>query len=396
MTKALTRQVAVSMLLIGLIIGFSIWWLGVMRERIYRTTTPTLVAVAKPIDPVAARTLADTLLGAIVRKPLDQTLVNGFYTVATVNRLAAPATLAEWRRQLGRLGWRSTPAQQNLLFDAANAQDLPTILDRTDGLMRRRQLVEQVSGLLYLIEQAPETHRMLLDRLEHQVPWRTVFFSDPRGVATPGGLQARYVTIQQMLNDGHAVTRAEVAPLLTAMVAAKHEDAAFRMWGRYRRQDGHARVLASGETFDPDFAIYRGVKALPLAKDLPFEWQPASGDGYSTDIGRDGVTLHWDGTGVPVLLRQLFHAVPGRYELVMRGTDATPDFLNRFEVVATCPSNETLFTVMREGTVGRFVVGSDGTVSCSFPTLLIRARASMVPQTIDASLTSLALHPSRS
>jgi len=393
--RRIAHRVAVAGMLAGLVTGFILWWSDVMRTRQVRMAAPTLVAATQPMDPAASGALASALRAAIVAAPLDQDLVNRFYTLATVNRLVDDSVLAGWRAQLTRLGWRSNGAQQNLLVAAAYAGDLPTLLDRTDAMMRRKALAEELGVLLYTIEQAPQTHNTLVLRLRRNVPWRTTFFADPRGVATPAGRQARLATISEMLDAHNPVARVEVAPLLVALTTARDNIAAFRIWRRFRMQDRQERPLVIGETFDPDFAAYRAAQHLVPVRDLPFEWQAVSGEGYSTDVADDGVTLHWDGSGVPLMLRQTFHAVPGMYELLLTGTDAKPEFLNRFEVAALCPQGETLFVTPRQRRAGEFAVTADRAVPCEFPILLVRGRASMVPQPVDASLTSILLHPVR-
>lgn len=382
-------------LLTGLFIGFGMWWSNGTTLAAARAASPTLVSASRPIDAAPARALADTLRAAIVKAPLDQDLVNRFYTLASVNRLVDASEREAWLRLMARLGWRSTAAQQNLIGAAAAADDLSIILDRTDAMLRRARFVGELVVLLYAVEQVPETREDLVARLERGVSWRQTFFGDPRGVASAAGRQARLATVDRMFADGHALSRDEIAPLLSAMTAVGDDAGAYRVWSRFRRQFGGRKHISEGVTFDPDFASYAASHAGGATADLPFEWQPASGDAASADIVREGVTLHWDGNGVPVLLRQKFRAAPGWYELTLAGTEATPDLLNRLDFVAACAGGDVRFTRIRRDRAGGLIVGSETPIACAFPTLLVRGRASLAPQPVDAALSSLALRPVR-
>lgn len=389
MNMAVRRGLGATVMVLALMIAFGWWNYTTVRLKMVEARVPSMILGAKPVPPAQAPELAAALRRQIIKRPLSQLLVDQYYSLISLNGLADAGERDRWRQQVAALGWRSGAAQINLMGQAALAADMRVVLDRTDALMRRQYMVEQVGNLLYLVEQDPQTQPLLIQRLYRGVPWRTYFFMNPVGTATDAGRMARIRTLDALLRMKSPLTRAEVTSFLVAMRSPRDLPEAYRIWRAFRSQHGTAPT--PGTTFDPRFTLYPNTGSEGSIG-LPFEWEPLSGAGYSADIDNGAVTLNWDGSGAPVLLRQTFRALPHRYRVTLRGPDANVGFLAHFTINLECPT-----TVMRFGGATEIAGGvtalSDGAVDCDFPTLTVKGSPGMGFEQVVASLSFLSAQP---
>ena len=389
MSAAVRRGLGATVMVLALVIAFGWWNYTTVRSTMVETRVPNLILGGKPVPAAQAPGLAAALRQQIIKRPLSQLLVDQYYSLISLNSLANAGERERWRQQVAALGWRSGAAQINLMGQGALAADMRAVLDRTDALMRRQYKMEQVGNLLYLVEQDPQTQPLLIQRLYRGVPWRTFFFMNPTGTATDAGRMARVRTLDALLRMKSPLTRTEVASFLVAMRSPRDLPEAYRIWRAFRSQQETAPAL--GTTFDPGFTLYPNTGAEGSIG-LPFEWEPLSGAGYSADIDSGAVTLNWDGSGAPVLLRQTFRALPQRYRVMLRGPDANVGFLNHFTVNLECPTGPIRFG-NATAIAGGVTALSDGAVGCAFPTLTVKGSPGMGFEQVVASLSFLAAQP---
>lgn len=238
------------------------------------------------------------------RMPLDQQLVDYLYVDAVRAAGNSAATLPV-ARLLAELGWRYTPAQQNLMLRAAIDGRFAEVTDRADALLRRQKLTEQAMAMLMAMEAIPQVHNLVVDKLLGDPLWRYDYLLRISPQTPPQVVDARFRTLRVLLRTPDSVSRAELAPALQALVAqgrGRDADALWTLKAGARRGDNILR--------DGDFRI-----ATQMAGDeirIPFEWQLNQNLGYSADAGGQGVIVNWDGRGIPVFMSQLVPVQPGR------------------------------------------------------------------------------------
>lgn len=391
MNKAVRRGVGTTLALACLVVVFALWWRGSNDAAAIAGLAPKVAYGVRPLSAGSARDLEPKLRDAIVARPLDQDLVNGYYTLISSTGIGTPAQRDQWLGKVASLGWQSSPAQMNLLMHAVQGGDMEAVLDRTEAMMRRERLEDRFAAVLYLVEQAPQTQSQLIARLRANAPWRGFFFANAAGLATPGGRRARADTLGVLFASASYISRHEVAPFLAASRDAGELDQADRVWRMFRQQRGEPAPSA-GRAFDPEFKTYSSQPSSPQPVDLPFEWEPLSGPGYSTDIDRGTARFDWDGSGVPILLRQTLRAQNGRYRAIVRGADVGV-FLEHFELGLDCPNDKVRFNSQAAPKGDTATLVTDRPVLCPFPTVVVRGRPSLLSQPIGATLESIAVQP---
>lgn len=291
--------------------------------------TPTGGALppAKPVLTVRER---DGLARAIWRDPLDPKLFNLLHTEAI--RLGQPA--AQLRRQrelLSRLGWRYTMAQQNLLLQAAIDERYDEVIDRADALLRRQKLPTLSYELLWTLEAAPGTQAKVVRRLRGMPPWRRDYLSVVNPQTPQPRLVARVATMDALIAAPGGVSREEMAPSLVALAAAGYGRDAYRVWLHHiGRRDGRNLI------YDPEFGQ---AAALAGTADLaiPFEWRLNQDLGYAAQVATGGITINWDGRGVPVFLSQAVPVIPSqRYALSIQGRSSVGSLSSLLAPALSC------------------------------------------------------------
>jgi len=293
-------------------------------RRLFATGPAATVPVPPEFLPAGVRAPAaqspltagqhDALAAALWRNPLDQRLVNLLYVDAVRTGRDRTGKQASGRgaQTLGRLGWRYTQAQQNLMLRAALEERFPEVVDRADGLLRRQKMTDQAIAMLMAMEAIPQVHGLVVDKLLGDPLWRHDYLLRIAAQTPPQILDARIRTMRSLLSDPGDVSRAELAPTLQALIGSGRPRAAYDLW---TQKAGPARANL---VRDPAFRAATANAGDTTA--IPFEWRFSQNLGYAASAGPDGATIIWDGRGVPVFMSQLVPVRPGRsYLLAITG-----------------------------------------------------------------------------
>jgi hypothetical protein len=261
--------------------------------------------------PLTAEQL-NRLRGALWGDPLDQKLVNLLY-VDAVRTGKSDADIRLMARTLARLGWRYTQAQQNLMVGAALDTRFPEMVDRADGLLRRQKLSDQTIIMLIAMEAVPQVHGLVVDKLLADPIWRHDYLLRIGTQAPAQILEARLQTMRTLLRSPVGARRAELVPIIQALVANGRGRAAYKLWEIKAGRTSERNLLR-----DPRFQTAAETASEETV--IPFEWHLNQNLGYSTDASHEGVTINWDGHGVPVFINQLVPVDQGRsYMLTIQG-----------------------------------------------------------------------------
>lgn len=296
-----------------------------------------------PTKPVLTAQERVALAHALWRDPLDPKLFNLLY--AEEIRLGRPAARLQRERELlSRLGWRYTAAQQNLLLRAAIDGRYDDVIDRADALLRRQKLSALSYELLWTLEAAPETQAKVVRRLRTLPAWRRDYLSVVNAQTPEPRLVARVATMDALIAAPGGMSREEMAPSLVALGATGHGREAYRLWLRHTGQRDDSDLI-----YDPEFrqaAAFAGTADLAV----PFEWRVNQDLGYTAQVATGGVTINWDGRGVPVFLSQVVPVVPGRqYALSIQGRSSAGSLATLLAPALSCGGKTVPFMRSRSG-----------------------------------------------
>lgn len=354
---------AVVMMVLLAVAGYAAVASNAVSAMLVRRSSALLAA---PQSDDAARRLgtldARTIRTAVAADPLDQRLAN----VAMVReaRGGADARTGAWLATIGRLGWRDTVAVQNMLYAAAVAGNLSRVLDLSDALLRRRQLMDHMIPVLSTAETVPEQRARLVAKLVARPNWRGAYMATTAQLTSRRQLLARYDLIRVMQRYHAALAQAEVVPSINALDRAGLSDRAFGLW-----QSIAPRLTRPLD--DTGFAL--ASRSYQADHDsVPFQWQMMTGQGFSADASGEGsqarLSVDWDGRGVPVFAQQRTSATPGRYALEVA---VSPEDVADLPVVAfrlMCDGAPTAFQPVA-GRSAYYVTAS--AVPCAFPLLQV-------------------------
>lgn len=380
------RLAAAGLIVILSLAGFGAWSMAVAKQNALLSTAPELVTMKARARP---RALEET----VVRAPLSQELFNLYYVDRYQEYGPESSRTAELAVLLARLGWRSTPAQQNLLVHAVQDRgDLKTLVDRADALLRRQKIEAGAREFLYLFENDPRSLRYLLIALRRKPEWRQLFLTEQRGLATPARVMARANTVAAMQRQGIALERAELAPVLNRLAQIGLVERAYALWIGSRPRGEREKSVIQDSKFE-----LAASAALDDQPQYPFEWQLESGRGYRASVagaaGSNELHLRWDGRGVPVLARQRLILEPGVHVVRIQGLDAKPEAMGALQVLAQCPRRTVTFSTVSSSvdTRGGLLMRSDEPIPCRFPEFLIAGNPGDNPRAIEISLSSIAM-----
>lgn len=283
---------------------------SVAAGRLSQVRPVALLAIDDPDAMSKIRTLSPAAIRtALAGSPLDQSLVN-VAMVANASPTRRKHTAA-WLRVLGRLGWRDTPSLQNMMYAAASAGDLSRLLNLSDGLLRRQELIDQIVPVLVLVEADPGLRSRLVSRLASRPNWRGTFLAATSALKSRAQLLARFDTIRALERRRVRLAPSEVTPAIIALDQGGLPRQGFALWQNIHRDTRQPLD-------DPDFTYASRNYVVGLAP-VPYQWQMMAGDGFSADAARDGpraaLEIDWDGRGVPVFAQQRTSGRPGRYAL---------------------------------------------------------------------------------
>lgn len=376
---------------------------SIVEQRLLRGRLPQMAplpatlklppGVTVPPTPRASDEQMAKLDQALVRDPLDPRLLNLHFVQRTLREGSASPAVQSELQLVSRLGWRHTPAQQNLMVRAALENRLGEVLDRIDALLRRQRATPQIFNFLGVVEATPEFRPLVIKRLSDRVPWRESYLMNGGNLSDPRAIDARFATLETLLDRGHSLTRREIGPFLTSAVAAGRGERAYRLWTRQARQTGPAGSVV----FDADFRHAQALGPRPVAT-IPFEWQFSSGLGYrAAPSGRDrgGASLSWDGRGAPEFMYQLVRLQPGRAMLTVTAGEA--DTASQALAFALrCPSTNAEFELAgaADGTL-RYVADARR-LDCGVARLTVEGRPLGTSGPVTIHLARVELTSSRS
>ena len=324
----------------------------------------------------------------IVEDPLEQRLLNWHYAQRAGELAWNSPQLNRERVLLGKLGWRHTPSQQNLLLPAALTSDGEQLLDRVDSLLRRGQIVEPAFRFLDMVETLPAARRVFIERLQAKPSWRPFYMKAAGQMRDPRQQTARISTFNALLTTPSEVERAEIGPFLNQLVTSGRGEEAYRLWLRYLGRSARSPL------FDGTFAHAQEVGSRPETS-IPFEWQFAYGPGFSTRLasGRQGVAIRSDGSGVPVLMSQFVRVRPGRSYLleVTSDTGGTDAVARRLDYALICGNEryEFQFSGQRDN-LSTFTAAVPAT-ACPVPQFTLAPSLAASASRFEGRLLSLAL-----
>ncbi|MBC7281939.1 hypothetical protein [Hoeflea sp.] len=246
------------------------------------------------------------------REPLDPQLFNLLF--ADFVRTGRPAgEITQLAALLAQLGWRYTPAQQNLMLHALGDARFDAVLDRVDGLLRRQRRPDLAYTILSVMEGIPQVHGEVLAKLLAQPDWRGGYLAAIGPASSPALLDGRIRTMNALLTAPSGMTLPEMAPSLIALNATGRGRAAHSLWMRRTGAQADGNLV-----YDPAFRQLADRAGTDLG--IPFEWRLGQDLGYAAQSSPEGVVINWDQRGVPVFLSQTVPVRPGgRYALTFRG-----------------------------------------------------------------------------
>ncbi|MES3154814.1 hypothetical protein [Sphingomonas faeni] len=303
-----------------------------------------------------------TVDAAIAAKPVDQRIVN----VAMIRdvQTAGASRIAPWIDAVTRLGWRDTPALQNRLYVSATRANVADILDVSDALLRRRQLMDQIIPVLATVETDPSLRKDFVRRLSSKVNWGGLYLQSTGALKTPAQFQARYEVMMAMQQRGLRLDSGVLIPNVDALDRADLPALAFELWKS--RRPGITSPLN-------DVSFVQAATNFQSGTDtVPYEWQMKSGQGYNASAyvehGRGSLDIEWNGRGVPVFAEQRTSATPGRYALDVGTSAENVGDLSALNFTLVCAEDATPL-VQDARNPKRFA--TSGAVPCAYPVLRI-------------------------
>lgn len=363
----------------------------------------TLVTSGYPIVPVAAEFLPpgsppqparppltpaqrDALRKALWREPLDQKLGNFVY-VDTVQSGAPAPRIVQQAELLSRLGWRYTPAQQNLLVRAAFDGRFAEVVDRADGLLRRQKLTPLATAMLGAMETVPQVRGLVVAKLQARPRWRSEYLAAVNPQTPAAVIDARVGIMRVLLRDRDGVRRDEIVPLIGAMVATGKAPRAHALWQAYAKAPTGGNLLN-----DANFRHAAMLNAAGL-EPVPFEWAFRQGLGYAASATSDGLSLSWDGRGNPLFMTQM---VPlragGRYVLRIRAAGDAATTRQALAPTIICGATTVRFNPSDGGNAVEY--RSEATpADCAYGVLSIVGNLDSGRRNINLMISEMALVP---
>lgn len=339
-----------------------------------------------PVQPRLTRRQREEIRAALWRSPLDQQLVDYLYVDAVRAAGGGPATLP-LARLLTELGWRYTPAQQNLMLRAAVDGRYADVINQADALLRRQKLADQAMAMLMAMEAIPQVHHLVVDKLLGDPMWGYDYLLRIGPQSLPQVIDARYRTLRVLLRTPDNVSRAELAPALQALIANGRGHDADTLWTMKAGPRPRDNVLRDG-----DFRMAAQLAGEEIR--IPFEWQMNQNLGYSADPGGKGVTINWDGRGIPVFMSQVVPVQPGRsYMLSIAGTSYNGALPALLAPVLDCGAAKATFVPLDgQGGAARFR-SAPVPKGCDLATLAIGGEIDAGRRAVSMDIERVVLQP---
>lgn len=328
----------------------------------------------KPQKPGGCR---EQLSWVAKRAPLSADPVAGLVRIEREAGGKGPRVQAG-EKLLAEMGFRSTLAQQLLLTSALERRDFVEILMRSDALLRREKLEKEVLPIMLVAAGDQSTREPLITALAREPNWRLAFMTHPGGFARADLRAARAEVLDEMITRKIPTLQVEVAHALRALAGEQENEAAYRLWKKYRGLEGRTFSV-----FDPRFEFVARDRGSELGSEIPFEWRLLKGRGYRAQLRestkQNNLTLSWNGRGSPTMLEQKVRLEDGKaYNLQILASDPASVVARRFTVSLDCPGlSPVQFADFRPAAgPGRpETVEAENAIQCDFPVLRIRGNA---------------------
>lgn len=156
--------------------------------------------------------------------------------------------------QANRLSKTEIYALQNLLFHALSTKDYSRAVDYLDTLLRRwPSKFDELSSLLPALLGDEQAYPVVLERLRHQVPWRSKLILSLAGADDTNGLAYRLVLDLQ--RGGAPATNSEKAAVINNLIRVRAYDDAYRLFLVTMSDEDKKR---SGYIYNSTFSIDQG------------------------------------------------------------------------------------------------------------------------------------------
>ena len=338
----------------------------------------------------------------LLRTPLDLKLFNLLFADAV--RTGRPDSEIERLAAITRqLGWRYTPAQQNLMLRALLDERFDDVLDHVDALLRRQKQAALAYTMLSAMEGVPQVHGAVLDKLLARPDWRAAYLAVIGPQSLPALLDARVRTLDALLATPSGLTLDELGPSLAALTASGRGRAAHRLWMRHTQEQrtaggpGGDNAQAGGNLlYDPAFEqLARRAGGDDLG--IPFEWRLGQDLGYAAQSSSEGVMINWDRRGVPVFLSQTVPVRPGRsYTLTLQGTTDQDRLGRLLAPVLLCGTQMVRFVPVGVQAQGPARYRSESLPdACDMGVLAINGAVDTGSGPVNIALSHVALQPAR-
>jgi len=331
----------------------------------------------------------------LAEQPLDQPLLNFLFAAESRGDMK-PERRAEFVDALSKLGWRDTPSQQNLIFEAVQSGKPAEAVLRADALLRRGKLTDHIIPVLIQMEADPDAVALLIDRLAKNPGWRGGYFAIGAPLHNPAVLDARVRLFDRMLKDGIPLSRREIKSSIEVMLRqGRRQEAADIAMRASGIKVGQAMI------YDADFTNFLALNSEERNEVLPFEWEVSSRPGVSTQIsansGAGQMAIRWNGLGVPVLARtmaMLGETRQPRLEIVASSRQAFAN-LSILAFALRCPGQAAVPFVADGSDESRnaALYRADAAVACGNPDLVILGRPQGRDATVETALRSVRLLP---
>lgn len=305
-------------------------------------------------------------------QPLNPRLVNAAVQAPAMS--GAARSRDDIRRRaaiLDQLGWRDTTVLQNRLTFAAERRDVAEVVDLLDALLRRNRAVQQTTVLFNAIELIPDGQEFLVRRLSGNPPWRRSYLMSGATLSSAAQLAARAKLLSELQRKRIALDYAEIAPVLAPMVSQGLVAEAARIWSKYRGEEVLAPLSDTG--FDR-FAR----KDVGGDWDIPFDWKPNAGLGYSVSSYSEGddalVRIDWNGKGVPTFLSQQLSSLPEDHEVVLTVASDRRQVAAALDFIYRCPNSRHVLVANNGPRRNELRYRLDEPVGCRFPQLEVAGR----------------------
>lgn len=330
----------------------------------------------------------DDLKKRLYNSPLDQSALALQFQLIADDKLKAE-TRGRYVDAIKSTGWRASVAQQILIAEAVKKEDVKTIIERADGLMRRNNLRDELLQLLSLVEADERSSTILIDRLRHRPTWRKDFFGRVALLQSDQQLNGRIRTISQLMEQSDPINRQEIAGSSVALVRSGNHDSARDLVAQFKT------------TYEPDDTDFADSKFHTLARtssagerSLPFEWQLGDARGLSTRVaesaGQGVVRVGWNGRGTPVFLsRRLVLDTPSQIRVKLDVNASDLSRRNDLQLKAVCPDQTYILLRNKSESQKALHFESDGEVACSYPDLQIGGKAGLTRRRLDTDIDDI-------